>query len=185
MKSKKIVEFLKQNKIVALPTDTVYGFFALPTIDNVKHINNIKNSKETKKLTLMSDNLTKFLKYIEADKNKISILQNELPGKKTFIINLKNSLEVAKIVPFKENIGIRIPTLVDVNTKILKEVLSEFDFLLSTSVNLSGKEPLNSSKQIKELFGDDVVVVKEEKTIKNTKPSMIIDLTNGIELIRS
>lgn len=185
MKAKKIIELLKENKIVAMPTDTVYGLFALPTKENVKQINNIKNSKETKKLTLMSDNLDKFLKFIDLDDKKISILKNELPGKKTFIVNLKQISNLDETIPFDDNVGIRIPNLMDVNTQILKEVLSEFEFLLSTSVNLSGKEPLNSSKQIKELFRDDIIVVKEEKAMKEAKPSMIIDLTENIKLIRS
>ncbi len=185
MKAKKIIELLNENKIVALPTDTVFGLFAIPTVDNVKKINNIKNSKESKKLTLMSNDLNKFFKYIDSDEKTISILKNELPGQKTFIVKLKNSLETSKAIPFEENIGIRVPTLIDTNTKPLKEVLNQFEFLLSTSVNLSGQEPLNSSKKIKELFGDDVVVVKEVKAIKNKKPSMIIDLTSEIKLIRS
>ncbi len=184
MKIEKIINALKNNQIVAIPTDTVYGMFAFPSKENAKKINALKHSPTSKKLSIMSTSLEKYDDIIAWEKFEKNIVEENLPGPKTFILPLKNNDYTKSIFPWEESIGIRVPDFFNKNTYFLREVLKEFDFLFATSVNISGEPTLSTAKEIKKIFGKEILIVKEIETLSGKASTIISLLDNKITIIR-
>ena len=184
MKASKIIEALKNNQIVAIPTDTVYGLFALPTIENAHKINTIKKSPKDKKLSIMASEFSKYENILEIGEFEKNIISENLPGAKTFIVPLKDNLSTSKKFFWSDSIGIRVPDFFNKNTFFLKEVLDAFEFLFATSVNISGEKSLTNAKEIKEVFGNSILIVKEKETLPGKASTIISLLNDEIKVIR-
>ena len=93
-----IVNALKNGKIIALPTETVYGIFALASdTEALKRIYSIKKRATTKSLTYhlhSSKEIGKFACEVPEYVNKLS--EKFLPG--PLMILLKKSNQVPEIV---------------------------------------------------------------------------------------
>jgi len=70
------------------------------------------------------------------------------------------------------------------NTFFLKEVLDAFEFLFATSVNISGEKSLTNAKEIKEVFGNSILIVKEKETLPGKASTIISLLNDEIKVIR-
>ncbi len=177
MKIKKILKILNENQAVIIPTETVYGIFALPTQKNIKMINEIKERNKKTPITIMFESRKKAYESCELSEYEKSILDSEWPGTKTFI--LKASPKYKKLLK-SDTIGIRVPE----HSKIpkLNELLLSVGPLLSTSVNKTGEQPINNYRIISKKY-PKIKVIKGQ--IKSPEPSTIISLLNGnVEIVR-
>ncbi len=176
-----VINHLKNGEIVAIPTDTVYGLFGIPTKEVIDKINQIKLSPRDKKLSIMASSFEKYKNHIDINLEQKQFILKHLPGKFTFIVKMKSS-DVTNNLPWKDTIGIRVPSNRNSDTEQLLNILNEFDFLVATSVNISGQKPLNDYETIKEQF-PGIIVVKNEELISG-KPTKIYSLIDDIKIIR-
>jgi tRNA threonylcarbamoyl adenosine modification protein (Sua5/YciO/YrdC/YwlC family) len=160
-----IIELLKKGRVIAIPTDTIYGFAVDGTkSDTVKKLINIKGRGEKPFTFFMSRNNIK--KYAVITKKKI--FNYFIPGSITIILNKRKGSRL----PFaSEKIGVRIP-----QTDFIIKLLSLYaNPLAVTSANLSGQEPLDSAVEIAEHFtGIDLVI---DGGRLSSRPSTVLDLT--------
>lgn len=172
-----VAEFLKNNKVVIIPTDTVYGFSAIACADSVQNAKNqdkirkIKGRSETKPFIHLISNPQDILKYTN-QKIPNEIL-NFWPGPLTVIVSNKTDE--------KQTIALRCP-----NDDWLRKVISLCgDAIFSTSVNLSGCDVLEDEQSIIETFDNkaDLIVLDGDK--KGGVPSTIVKINdNSFEVIR-
>ncbi len=172
-----VVEFLKNNKVVIIPTDTVYGFSAIACSDlnqnvqNQDKIRQIKGRSENKPFIHLISNPEDIFNYTN---QKIS---NKVlkcwPGPLTVIVSDKDDE--------KRTIALRCP-----NDDWLRKVISLCEeAIFSTSVNLSGCDVLEDEQSIVETFVSkaDLIVLDGDK--KGGVPSTIIKIIdNSFEVIR-
>ena len=160
-------------KIVSFPTDTVNGVGAL--IDDIEGINkiyNLKHRNPNKPIAVLAPNVESILPYIEVPSIEIeNIMKKYWPGALTIIFkkNKEINLEITKNL---DTIAFRIP-----NSKIALEILNHFGPMATTSVNLSGSEPLNSYQLIYDNFHDQIDYLIEEEESKSGISSTIVDAT--------
>ena len=57
------IDEFKKNKILILPTDTLYGISALFTVENIGRINAIKQSDSQKKLSIIAPSFDRIEKH--------------------------------------------------------------------------------------------------------------------------
>jgi len=156
-----------KDKIIIYPTDTIYGIgcYALNS-ELVKKIKEIKK-RENKPFSIIV-NKTWIRDNCEVNKLVEEYLR-KLPGKYTFILELKNKNAVSKEVNNNgETIGVRIP-----KHEITKILPIPF---VTTSVNLSGEKPITNIKDIPEEIRNRVDLIMDYGTLKN-QASTVIDLT--------
>ncbi len=155
-----VVSFITNNKIIIMPSDTIYGF--LTKIENEKRLRDIKKREEKPFLHLISK--YSHLEMLNINiKDYILILEKNWPGNITFLMFDKNN----------EKIGVRMP-----DYPVLKEILDRVDLpLLSTSVNFSGKQALNNIEEIIKNFYDSVDLIINDKNFIPKSASTIVDLT--------
>lgn len=99
---------------------------------------------------------------------------NKLPGKYTFIVNLKSFSDFKR-----KDFGIRIT-----GNCYLQDILEDVGSVLASSCNISGENICNSFEEIKNVFGnEDVVVVKDINATSGA--STIIDIRDDVKVIRN
>lgn len=173
-----IVDVLNQDKVIAIPTDTIYGFSCLATSETaVKKIYELKRRSEQKSFIILvskSYDLNKIVK----DKNLISFIRNNTPAPLTMIVNKSDDLKLSSSF-YLPTIAIRIP-----DDDFLQKILAKVGYMVSTSCNIQGEPNINNFVSIEETFTSlDAIVELEEK--QDTKPSTIVDLTSSpIKILR-
>lgn len=158
---------LKQNKIIAYPTDTIYGIGT--DIDNdlgIKKINHLKKRKAP--MSIITHNFDNIV-------NKI-IVSSHLRDKMDAIINNGDTCIVEykarsfnSLIAKDNRIGFRIP-----NYPFLVTLLSKYKKpITTTSINTTGQQPLNDPDKIEELFGGSIDLLLDAGPIKNKGASKI------------
>ena len=177
---KKIIKkILDNNGIIVYPTDTLYGiggnFFS---IDVIKKIDELKQRNDSP-YSVIVHSIDYIDEIAELNDFQRDILKKNLPGKFTFILKAKNHIN-RELLKNRDTIGIRIPEL-----KEIIELVKYLNYpLITTSVNKSGKKPLNDPEIIKKEFNEIEILIKFN-IIKDSKGSTIVDITNkNIKILR-
>ena len=153
-----IVNFLNNGKVIAYPTDTIYGLGC--DARNVKAVNKIYSIKEREKkkpMIILAASIAMVKRYCYVTKKQEEYLGKIWPGSVTVILKSKKLL--AGILAGSEGTqSVRLPDN-DFLLKIIKQLKAP---IVSTSLNKSGEEPV---KEIKDI----------EKYFSGSKPDLIID----------
>jgi L-threonylcarbamoyladenylate synthase len=163
-----IADNLIKKKIIIMPSDTIYGFLALPSCE--KRITEIKKRDNKPFLYLISD--LKQLDLIGIEKKFYrDILNKYWPGPITFIMKCKNKKAEYSIL--NDTIGIRMP-----NWDILLKIIAKTGKpLISTSVNYSGENPIEDIDEIIEKFSLAADLIISDRNIKKSVSSTIVDIS--------
>ena len=158
---------LRQNQVIAYPTDTIYGIGT--DIDNdqgIEKINHLKGRETPMSIIVHS---------FDSIANKLILspqIQNQM---NTIIDNGDTSIIEYKLGAFnslitKDNkIGFRIP-----NYPFLITLLLEYTKpITTTSINTAGQQPLNDPNKIEALFGDSIDLILDAGIINNQSASKI------------
>ena len=154
-----ILAVLSGNGIVIMPCDTIYGIVGIAPVSK-NRIKKLKGREETKPFLLLirKEWVSRFTK-VDIEKYFLDLW----PGPLTLI------------VPglFGDSIALRVP-----DDERLQNLLSKLNEpLYSTSVNRSGQESLNKTKEIEIEFGSEVDLFVNEGDLKGGLPSTIVDIS--------
>tara|TARA_B100001027_G_scaffold89424_1_gene61290 strand:- start:43 stop:603 length:561 start_codon:yes stop_codon:yes gene_type:complete len=169
----KSVEWLKSGKILAHPTESIWGLGC--DAFNEKAVNfifKIKKRDKNKNFILLVNSLESFKKYLKEIKNEDRVFLNKYwPGPHTFLINYNDNLPT-HLHNESGKIAIRVS-----NHLPIQQLLNSFSgFIVSTSANISGKENINDPHEIMNSFEYKEMAYYDEMLGSNKSPSTIIDL---------
>jgi L-threonylcarbamoyladenylate synthase len=175
---KKVIEYLKEGKVVVCPTDTVYGLLVNAKDKKaVEKIFKIKKRRKNKPLPLFVKDIKMVKSLAKISKKEEKFLKKFWPGKITVILKYKNkNLPQGTFDQKNKKIGLRIP-----DYKLINNIFKKINFPLSgTSANISGKAPSTKIKEIIKQFQNqkhqpDLII--EAGNLPKSQPSTIIDLT--------
>lgn len=162
-----------KGKVIAFPTDTVYGVGALiDDLDAIEKIYEIKKRDYSKPLAILASSVLDIMPYIKlTNQDILKIMEKYWPGALTIIFkkseNVKDGLN-----PGFDTIAFRIP-----NSTHALELLKKTGPLATTSVNISGSLPLNDYNEIEEAFGDKIDYLLKKEVKSSNISSTIIDAT--------
>ena len=164
---------LRSGRIVAFPTETVYGLGVCADNDTV--IDNLYSAKQRsrdKKLSIMiaePDDVRKHVKQITPIANKL--ISSFWPGPLTIIFDL----------PDNRTVGIR-----NSSHHVVRDLLNAAGkSIVSTSANISGRPPATDAQQVISSFSDKVDVVLDGGSAEAGKPSTVIKIVdNTFQIIR-
>ncbi|WP_343182452.1 Sua5/YciO/YrdC/YwlC family protein [Buchnera aphidicola] len=175
------IHLLKKNKIIAYPTESVFGLGCNP--DNEKTVMKLiklKKRKKNKGFILISDNYNKFIPYIDEDRLSYAKKCDLISSKHdfvTFLVPAKNTISQL-ITGYSDLVAIRI-----VHYSILKKLCYFFKKpIISTSANISGMSAARSKEDVLKYFGLSFPVLFGDIG-KFNYPSKIINIMTG-ECIR-
>lgn len=174
---KKAATLLKREKLVAFPTETVFGVGCrFDSLKAYKALNKLKRRTPNKPYTLMLGNINDIKKFAKLTKKDFTFIKKILPGSVTLLLKVKVGLP--KYLSKDGIIGIRVP-----DYKLTLDLLKLSGPLLVPSLNRSNQEPLNDIKLIKKEFDHELDAIINVK-IKKDKPSTVLLISDKIKVIR-
>lgn len=175
----KLVEILKNDGVICVPTDTVYGVCARACSKKAyEKLIKVKNRPLNKAFPIMCADEEQIKEIAVVDKRAEELIKKFMPGPITLILYKRNN-QLEYISNGKNTIAIRMAT-----SNILKELIQKAESpLFMSSANQSGNE---TCKTIEEIEKNCPMIdgIMKGKT-KFGKESTIIDCTSEkIRIIR-
>ncbi|MEI7451920.1 MAG: L-threonylcarbamoyladenylate synthase [Candidatus Falkowbacteria bacterium] len=181
-----IVNSLKNNKVVVLPTDTIYGFSCrLNSKSAITKIYKIKERDVSKALIILVGSWCMLKKYTYLSAKQDKYLRSVwVDGvRPTTVILRGRDILPGNVMAADRSVAVRLP-----NKQFLVKIIKSLgEPIISTSLNLSAKKNLNNVKNLDKYFktiGPDVVV---DDGVLDNESSRIIDIRdiNDIKIIRN
>jgi len=172
---REIQVLLKAGKVVACPTDTVYGLLADATNrDAVARIFQIKGREKEKPLSVFVKDIAAAKELAEISPEQELYLRDVWPGNVTVLLESRHKLP--EFFQKEGKVGIRIP-----RHPLLNEILENFgNPLTGTSANVSGQPPCLDSKEVLAQFQEREFqpdVLLDAGKLPEARPSTVIDIT--------
>ena len=166
-------EALFNHGVIAFPTETVMGLGVLYNdYEAYQKLNKVKERPEDKPYTLMLHSVSEIEKYAVVDERIRRVINKFMPGPLTILVPVKNNSVPAYVTHGTNVIGMRVPVNKEAREVLLKAELP----LLVPSANKSGKQPATSSKEVEEIFGNEIDFIVSGNAQLGV-PSTIVDLT--------
>lgn len=198
---KKVMDELKAGAVIAVATETVYGFSCDPSNQNaVEKIYKIKSREFNKPLLLLADAQKTVAKYFKLNKLEKELAKKYWPGAVTIILVLKHKniktikYKNIKINNFSSNLslleregkdlGVRVS-----GNKMMRELAKSCGgFITSTSANLFGEKECLSGRAVYRQFKNRKYkpdIILDVGKLKTKKPSTIVKVEkNKIKILR-
>ena len=176
----KLADILKNDGVISVPTDTVYGVCA--RINSVKAYNNLmvaKNRPITKLFPIMCADEKQIKSIAIVDKKAEKIIRAFMPGPITLILNKRTE------VPAYVNNGHATVAIRKATSKVIKDLIIKTESpIFMSSANQSGETTCTSLDEIEMAFPNLDGML--EGSVEFNQASTIVDCTlDEIKILRS
>ncbi|TKJ21113.1 MAG: threonylcarbamoyl-AMP synthase [Promethearchaeota archaeon Loki_b32] len=175
------VENIIEGKVIAFPTDSVYGIGGDPqNIEVINRIYDIKFRDRSKGLLLLLSDYEEANKIAEFNDTTRKLANHYWPGQLTLILKRrKPCIILPEVSAFQDTIGIRVPEN-QIILSILKLLKSEgyFGGIIGTSANYSGEPPSISGKEVTKKILSPIDLIIDSGKSKSKLPTTIVDCTS-------
>ncbi len=174
-------KIIREGGVVVYPTDSCYALGChLGDKKAMERLLAIRQLDLKHHLTLVCADLSALANYARVDNAQYRLLKAATPGSFTFILQASREVPKRTLHPKRATIGLRVPD--HPVTLALLEELGEP--ILSCTLLLPGdEEALTDPYEIRERLEHLVDLVIDGGWC-GTEPTTVIDMTDGIELIR-
>ena len=177
----KIIKILKNNGIISLPTETVYGLAGNAYSNTaIKKIFKAKKRFKKNPLIVHYYNLSHAKKDVVLDKKFFKIYKKFSPGPVTYIVKKKSNSKIKPLACANlKTVGIRFP-----KNQITRKILKKLGFPLvmpsaNKSSSISSVKPLDVSKE----FNNKIKVVDGGISAIGIE-STVLNLVNNVCILR-
>jgi L-threonylcarbamoyladenylate synthase len=174
------VENIVEGKIIAFPTDSVYGIGGDPqNLEVIEKIYKIKFRDRSKGLLLLVADFEEASKVAEFNEISQKLAENFWPGQLTLILKRKEpNIIPLELTGFQNTIGLRIPDN-EILLRILKLLKEKGHFggIIGTSANYSGEKPSISGEEVTKKILSPIDLIIDGGKSKSKIPTTIVDCT--------
>jgi L-threonylcarbamoyladenylate synthase len=167
-----ITRILRGGGVAVLPTDTVYGFHCIvDSHESVERIRSIKGRAGRAGFIMLASSISMTDRYISRwPFRSRNILEGLWPAEVTALLPAGG--KVPSFLKPKDIVAVRVPRLRELTT-LIERIGSP---IVSTSVNITGGEPMRRIGEIKRIFpGLDAYIARRGRC--PAFPSAIVDFT--------
>lgn len=178
---KQAVEIVRKGGVIVYPTDSCYALgCALGNKTAMERILAIRKIDLKHHLTLMCADLSDLGTYAKVDNSQFRQLKAATPGSYTFILQATKEVPNRTLHPKRKTIGLRVP-----DNAIALALLRELGepMLSSTLILPEDDEPLTDPYEIRDRLAHAVDAVIDGGWC-GTEPTTVIDMTDGVALVR-
>lgn len=166
-----VVDAFQAHKVLALPTDTVYGVGVLyGDLADLDHLKHAKHRPETKPIPMMVSNLEQMKQIAKVDARTEKLVQTFLPGPLTLVLPVSETIDLA-YTNGKKTVAVRIPD----EPFVLAVIEKLGKPLLVSSANVSGKPAAVSYQEAMDNLPNIDGIIQGE--CKQLEASTIVDCT--------
>ncbi len=186
------VQALAEGKLIALPTETVYGLAASALCESaVERLFTVKGRQRRQPLTLAIKSADDALDFVP----DISRLAERLarrcwPGPVTLVLDDRHPDSVVKQLPLsvqeaispEGTLGLRVPA----HALVLDILRLSAGPLALTSANRSGQADSVTAQEVADSLGDDVDLILDDGRSKYAQPSSVVRVNaGGLKVLRA
>lgn len=173
-----VAKELLNKKIIAFPTDTVFGLACMMDIEAIKKVYIAKGRDFNKPLPMMCNGYEMINKVAYIDEHTKKIINKFMPGALTIVFNKKENVD-DYITQGLNTIGIRVPD----DEWILSLIKKIGTPIMVTSANISNAGSLLKWEDVYESMNGkiDGIVMDDAR---GESSSTIIDVTSDLKLLR-
>jgi len=148
----RVVESLKDGRVIAYPTDTTYGIgCSIFCKKSIERIYLMKQRDRRKPFSVICSSLSEISRYANVNNSAFKIIKRYLPGPYTFVFEATREVPDL-LLTRQKTVGIRIP-----DNRICCDLVAGLgNPIITTSANLSGEEPEGDPRIIAETFGSQL-----------------------------
>lgn len=176
-----IVGYLRRGKVLAYPTDTVYGLGCdARDAAAIKRIKGIKSQENKKPLLVLISDFEMLKQYCFVNKEQMEYLKKIWPGPVTVILKNQSNLP-DELTGGLASLAVRLP-----KSEFLVKIISGAGFpIVSTSLNRVGGKLFTNVKNLEKQFKYLPDLAVDAGTIKG-RPSRLVDIRDvkSIKIIR-
>jgi len=179
---KKAKDYIQNNNLIGLPTETVYGLAGNAYSDRaVKKIFNLKKRPSANPLIIHFNNLKNLKNDAIFNKYFLKLYKAFCPGPITFILKLNPNSRISKVAcAGKKTIAIRFP-----KHRVARKLLSLLKVpLAAPSANMSSKLSSTCAKDVFDEIENKIKFILDGGRSKIGLESTIIDLTGKPTILR-
>ena len=179
---KKAKKLLNKSECVAIPTETVYGIAGNAYSDTAcKRIFELKKRPKNNPLIVHYYDLKKLRSDCDLNGDFLKLYKKFCPGPITFILNLKKTSKISKVVTNQKNtLAVRFP-----KHPVTKNLLKDLKFpIAAPSANISSRISAVTSSDVKDDFGKNIKYILEGGKSSVGIESTIIDLRKKPKILR-
>ena len=173
---------LKNNNVIGIPTETVYGLAGNAySTKSVEKIFKLKKRPSFNPLIIHYKNLRFLKKDIVLNSNFLKLYKAFCPGPITFILNKSKKCKISKkAMAGKKTVAVRIPS-----HKVIRKLLNISKFpLAAPSANISSRLSPTSAKDVLDEFGKKIKFILNGGQCYFGIESTIVDLTGAPTILR-
>lgn len=173
-----VAKELLNKKIIAFPTDTVFGLACMMDIEAIKKVYVAKGRDFNKPLPMMCDGYEMINDVAYVDEHTKKVIDKFMPGALTIVFNKKENVD-DYITQGLNTIGIRVPD----DEWILSLIKKIGTPIMVTSANISNAGSLLKWEDVYESMNGkiDGIVMDDAR---GESSSTIIDVTSDLKLLR-
>ena len=173
-------EAIEKDKLVIYPTETVYGIGANACSNEaVGKIFKAKSRPLENPISIAIDSMSMAYRVGKLTAREETLIQEFLPGPLTILVK-KRPILSNLLTGGTDKVGIRIPDH-PVALGLIRKVGRP---ITSTSANITGKETPEKARGCLDQLGESIDLAFESGKIKSGTPSTVLDVTEGVEIIR-
>ena len=179
---KKAKKLLNKSECIAIPTETVYGIAGNAYSDTAcKKIFKLKKRPKNNPLIVHYYDLKKLKVDCDINNNFRKLYKRFCPGPITFILNLKKTSKISKVVTNQKNtLAVRFP-----KHPITRHLLKNLNYpIAAPSANISKRISAVCSSDVKDDFGKKIKYVLEGGKSYIGVESTIVDLRKKPKILR-
>ncbi|HJM82559.1 MAG TPA: L-threonylcarbamoyladenylate synthase [Nitrospinota bacterium] len=172
---KSVITKTRLDTVFIYPTDTIYGLGCnIFSKEAINRISNIKKRSQNTPFSFICKDITQVSEFAVIADWAYGMINNCLPGPYTFILEARKTNIPTNMLGERNTVGVRIP-----GNNVCQTILELIEQpILSTSVNLSGQEPIHDPSQFPKEFLSKVDVIISAGLLEN-KPSTVIDISGS------
>ena len=176
----RVVESLKDGRVIAYPTDTTYGIgCSIFCKKSIEKIYLMKQRDRRKPFSVICSSLSEISQYARVSNSAFKIIKRYLPGPYTFVFEATREVPDL-LLTRQKTVGIRIP-----DNRICSDLVTALgNPIITTSANLSGEEPEGDPRRIADTFGSQLDFVIDGGILA-TDVSSVVNLIGAVpEVLR-
>lgn len=174
------VENIIEGKVIAFPTNSVYGIGGSPlNLNVINKLYEIKFRDKAKGFLLLVSDFEEALKIAEFNELAKKLVKQYWPGQLTLILKKNEpSIIPPEVTAFKDTIGLRVPEN-EIILNILKLLKEEghLGAIIGTSANYSGEPPCISGDGVAKKILSPIDLILDGGKSKSRLPTTIVDCT--------
>jgi L-threonylcarbamoyladenylate synthase len=173
-----IVESYKNGKIIAFPTDTVYGIGCDPFNKNsISRIYELKKRSGKKRFPILGLSKRELEKIVEFNLDAEKISEKFWPGQVTLLLPIKK--EMNEKIESNGKLAVRVP-----NNECILSILKKCKLIVGTSANISNEESISDSSEFKTKLPGIDILVNGGKIISSGESTIIDFVGDELKIIR-